>query len=67
MTMEFSVGRASQKSAACSFHVLEKPGQKWHFHSYLAIVGMLLKQDNNINCLDFPIKISIYYFGNQMR
>ena len=39
MTMEFSVGRASQKSAACSFHVLEKPGQKWHFHSYLAIVG----------------------------
>ena len=42
MTMEFSVGRASQKSAACSFHVLEKPGQKWHFHSYLAIVGNYL-------------------------
>lgn len=39
MTMEFSVGRASQKSAACSFHVLEKPGQKWHLHSYLAIIG----------------------------
>lgn len=39
MVMEFSVGRASRKSAAKSFHVLEPSGSKWHFHSYAAIAG----------------------------
>lgn len=39
MTMEFSVGRASRKSVACSFQVLEKKGHKWHLHGYLAMIG----------------------------
>ncbi len=39
MTMEFAVGRAAQKSPAKIYHQLEKPGQKWHWHSYLAILG----------------------------
>jgi len=39
MTMEFSVGRASGKSAARSFHVLEKPGSKWHLFSWAAMAG----------------------------
>ena len=30
MAMEFAVGRASRKSAARSFHVLEPKGTKWH-------------------------------------
>ena len=30
MTMEFSVGRASQRSAASSYRVLEPKGTKWH-------------------------------------
>lgn len=42
MCMEFSVGRASKRSAAQSFHVLEKPGQKWHLHGYLSIFGNYL-------------------------
>lgn len=42
MVMEFSVGRASQRSAARSFHVLEPKGTKWHFTSYLAIAGNYL-------------------------
>src|SRR5574344_1158351 len=39
MTMEFSVGRASQKSAAKAFKELEKPGSKWHLHGYAAMIG----------------------------
>ncbi len=39
MTMEFAVGRAAQKSPAKIYEQLEKPGQKWHFHSYLAVAG----------------------------
>ena len=37
-----SVGRASQKSAARSFHVLEPKGTKWHLASYVAIAGNYL-------------------------
>lgn len=35
MTMEFAMGRASQKSAVKMYNELEKPGQVWHLHSYL--------------------------------
>ena len=42
MTMEFAVGRAAQKSPARIYHKLEKPGQKWHWHSYIAIIGNYL-------------------------
>ena len=36
MTMEFSVGRASQKSPVKAYYALEKPGQKWHIHGLLS-------------------------------
>lgn len=39
MVMEFAVGRASQKSAALSFNVLEPKGTKWHIYRYFAILG----------------------------
>lgn len=39
MTMEFAVGRASRRSVAKSFTKLEKPGQKWHLHGYLSMLG----------------------------
>lgn len=42
MAMEFSVGRASQKSAALSFNELEPKGTKWHIFSYFAIAGNYL-------------------------
>ncbi len=42
MTTELAVGRASQKSIATSFDVLEKPGQKWHFMKYVGIAGNYL-------------------------
>lgn len=42
MTMELSVGRASQRSIASSFDVLEKPGQKWHWLKFMGIAGNYL-------------------------
>lgn len=42
MTMEFSVGRASQKSIADSFRVLEKKGTKWHLFSWLGMAANYL-------------------------
>ena len=39
IVMEFAVGRASQKSAALSFDVLEPKGSKWHFDKWFAMAG----------------------------
>lgn len=42
MVMEFSVGRAGQKSVAKSFRVLEPVGTKWHWFSCFALAGNYL-------------------------
>ncbi len=42
MVSEFAVGRASQRSAAKSFDVLEPAGTKWHLYKYFGIAGNFL-------------------------
>ena len=42
MTMEFSLGRASQKSPVRLYQELEPKGSKWHIHGSLAMVGNYL-------------------------
>lgn len=42
MVMEYAVGRASQRSAAKSFDVLEPKGTKWHFMRYWCLAGNYL-------------------------
>ena len=39
LTIEFSIGRASQKSTAKAYQELEPRGTKWHLHSNFAIAG----------------------------
>ena len=39
IVMEFAVGRASQKSVALSFDVLEPKGTKWHIVKWFAMAG----------------------------
>ena len=39
MTMEFAVGRASQKSPVRLYQELEPKGSKWHLHGYAAMAG----------------------------
>ena len=39
LTMEFAVGRASQKSVVGCYQELEKKGSKWHLHGYVALFG----------------------------
>jgi len=58
MVMEFALGRASQASPVMMYKKLEKPGQKWHFHGYLALFG-------NICLMSFYTVVSgwiMYYF-----
>ena len=42
MTMEFSLGRAAQKSPVLMYQELEQKGQKWHIHGYLALAGNII-------------------------
>ena len=41
MVMEFAVGRASQRSAALAFDILQ-PSRRWHWFSWWAYVGCML-------------------------
>ena len=42
VVMEFAVGRASQRSSATSFNVLEPRGSKWHIFRYFTMAGNYL-------------------------
>ena len=42
MVMEFSLGRASQRSPVGIYQQLQKQGQKWHIHGYAALVANFL-------------------------
>ncbi len=42
VVMEFAVGRASQRSTALSFNILEPEGTKWHWFKYATIIGNYL-------------------------
>ena len=42
LTMELAVGRASRQGAVGAYKALQKPGQKWHIHGWLSIVGNYL-------------------------
>lgn len=58
MIMEFALGRASQASPVKMYQKLEKPGQKWHIHGYLALLG-------NVCLMSFYTVVCgwlIYYF-----
>ena len=58
MTMEFSVGRAAQASPLFMYQKLEKPGQKWHIHGWLSLIG-------NLGLMAFYTVVTgwiIYYF-----
>ena len=57
MVAEFAVGRASQKSAACSFDILEPKGTKWHLYKYGAIAGNYFADDvlHNDRRMDDPV------------
>ncbi len=42
MTMEFALGRASQKSPAKIFNALEPKGSKWHWYGVVALIGNVI-------------------------
>ena len=42
MTMEFAIGRASQKSPVKYYQELEPKGSKWHIHGYVSFLGNYL-------------------------
>ena len=39
LSMELAMGRASKKSTAVAYRILEKPKSKWHIHGYVAMLG----------------------------
>ena len=63
VVMEFAVGRASKRSAALSFNLLEPKGTKWHLTRYAAMAG-------NYMLMMFYTTVAgwmIYYFIKMLR
>lgn len=42
MTMEFAIGRASQKAPVHMYDDLEPKGSKWHIHGYVGMIGCVM-------------------------
>lgn len=42
LTMEFSVGRASQRSVTRMYQEIEPKNTKWHIHGYAALIGNVI-------------------------
>ena len=42
LTIEFALGRASQKSPVRLYQALEPKGTKWHWHGYFAFAGNII-------------------------
>ena len=42
MTIEFALGRASQKSPVKMYQQLEPPRAKWHLHGYVSMAGNII-------------------------
>lgn len=57
LSMEFSVGRASKKSAIKSFETLEKPKQKWAFTWLYGFSRKYLLNDFLYNCFRLDVEI----------
>ncbi len=63
MSVEFALGRASQASPVKMYQKLEKPGQKWHWHGVLAMIG-------NFALMAFYTVVTgwiLYYFVSFLR
>lgn len=63
MVTELAVGRASQRSVAQSFQILEPKGTKWHWYSYFGFAG-------NYLLMMFYTVIAgwlVYYFVKMLR
>ena len=58
LVMELAMGRAAQASPVRMYHKLQKPGEKWQWHGYLALFG-------NVCLMSFYTVVSgwmLYYF-----
>ncbi len=42
LAVEFTLGRAARKSPVMLYQALQKPGQKWHIHGYVAMAANYL-------------------------
>lgn len=67
LTVEFALGRGSQKSPTKMYNVLEKPGDKWHLHGYACLAGIYLLMMFYTTVAGWMICYFIKTVGGQMQ
>ena len=66
MTVEFSLGRASQSSPVKLYQKLEKPGQKWHLHGYGALIANFLLMMMYTSVTGWILYYFVQFLGGKM-
>ena len=64
---ELAIGRASGKSIVSAYQKLEKPGQKWHFHGVVGLIGNLLLMMYYTTVAGWMIGYFMQYVTGQME
>ncbi len=67
MSMEFAMGRASQKSPVKMFNVLEPKKTKWHLFSYFAFAGNILLMMFYTSVTAWMLQYFVYFLGGKFE
>ncbi|MBQ9704355.1 MAG: sodium-dependent transporter [Clostridia bacterium] len=67
LTMEFSLGRAAQKSPVKMYQELEPKGSKWHIHSYFAMAGNYLLMMFYTSVSGWMLQYVFYMIGGKFE
>ena len=65
MSMEFSMGRAAQKSPVKLYQRLEPKGTKWHAHGYVSLAGNILLMMFYTSVTGWMIQYFIYFLSGK--
>lgn len=67
MSMEFSMGRAAQKSPAKLYGELEPKGTKWHIFSYFAFAGNIILMMFYTTVTGWMLQYFTYFVGGKFQ
>lgn len=65
VSMEFSIGRAAQKSPAKLYHELEPKGTKWHFHGPVSLVGNVMLMMFYTSVTAWMLQYFVFFVGGK--
>ena len=67
MSMEFSMGRAAQKSPVKFYQELEPKNTKWHIHGYFAFIGNIILMSFYTSVTAWMLRYFLYFIAGKFE